>query len=83
MTKIWKRNGKMQAFSRAKVLKSCRKSGASMQQAKHVSERVAGKVKSRRVVRAQNLSKIIISELRRVNKRAANSFVKYKRAKYA
>jgi transcriptional regulator NrdR family protein len=83
MTKVWKRNGKMQAFSKAKILKSCRKSGASAQQAKHVAEKVAAKVKSRRVVKAQDLSKIVISSLRGVNKRAAASFVKYKRAKYA
>lgn len=83
MVKIWKRNGKMQSFSKAKVLKSCKKSGASMQQAKHVAERVAMKVKSKRVVKAQDLSKAIISEMRRVNKRAAVSFVKYKKAKYA
>ncbi|MDI6721047.1 MAG: ATP cone domain-containing protein [Candidatus Aenigmarchaeota archaeon] len=83
MTKIWKRNGKMQAFSKAKVFKSCRKSGASAQQAKHVSDKVAEKVKTKRVVKAQELSKIIINTLRKTNKRAAAGFVKYKKAKYA
>ncbi len=83
MTKIWKRNGKMQAFSKAKVLKSCRRCGASMQQAKYVADEVAGKVKSKRVVKAQDMSKIILSALRNTNKRAAASFLKYKKAKYA
>ncbi|MBI2173387.1 MAG: hypothetical protein HYT73_04260 [Candidatus Aenigmarchaeota archaeon] len=83
MTKIWKRNGKMQAFSKAKVLKSCKKSGASMQQARYVADKVAVKVKSKRVMKAQELSKMVMSTLRSTNKRAAAGFLKYKKAKYA
>ena len=83
MTKVWKRNGKIQAFSKTKVLKSCRKCGASVQQSTHVAENVALKVKTRRVVKAQKLSRIIISSLRSTNKRAAVSFAKFKKSKYA
>ena len=83
MVKIWKRNGKMQAFNKSKVMKSCKKSGASLQQSKHVAENVAMKVRSKRVVKAQELSKIVLSNLRGTNKRAAASFAKYKRTKYA
>ena len=82
MAKVRKRSGKLQAFNKSKIIKACKKSGAGVKTAITVSEEVAKKI-GKGTIRAERLSKLVIASLRKVNKRAAQSFVAYVKKKYS
>ncbi|MBI1978703.1 MAG: hypothetical protein HYS62_01420 [Candidatus Aenigmarchaeota archaeon] len=81
MAKVRKRNGTLQTFNKNKIVKACKKAGASAKSAMMVAEEVAKKV-GEGTVRAERLSKLVITTLRRKNKRAAASFAAYVKKKY-
>ncbi|MBI2543238.1 MAG: hypothetical protein HYW24_03570 [Candidatus Aenigmarchaeota archaeon] len=82
MAKVRKRNGKLQLFDKSKIVKACKKSGASIKSAIMVAEEVAKKV-GNTTIRAERLSKMVIGSLRKRNKRAAQSFVAFVKRKYS
>lgn len=82
MAKVRKRNGKLEAFNKNKIVKACKKAGASAKTALLVAEQVAKKVGKGTII-ADRLSKLVIATLRRANKRAAHSFVAYAKRKYS
>lgn len=82
MGKVRKRNGKLQAFNKNKIVRACKKAGASAKSALLVAEQVTKKV-GKGTIRAERLSKLVIATLRRTNKRAAQSFMAYVKKKYS
>ena len=82
MTKVRKRNEALQTFNKNKIVRACKKAGASDKSAMMVAEEVAKKV-GEGTVRAERLSKLVIASLRKVNKRAAKGFVSYVKKKYS
>jgi len=82
MGKVRKRSGKLQAFDKNKIVRACKKAGASAKIGLAIAEEIAKKV-GKGTVRAERLSKLVISSLRRKNKRAAASFVAYVKKKYS
>ena len=81
MVKIKKRNGNIVKFSKNKIIRGCKKAGASAKEAKKVASAVTKKLKRRKVIAATKLSVMVVKTLRRVNKKAASSFVKYRARK--
>ncbi len=82
MAHVRKRSGKLQAFNKSKIAKACKKAGASAKAAVAVAEEVAKKVGST-TIRAERLSKLVVTALRKKNKRAATSFLAYTKRKYS
>lgn len=82
MTKVRKRSGRLQTFNKNKIVRACKKAGASTKSAVMVAEEVAKKV-GKGTVRAQRLSKLVIASLQKVNKRATRNFVAYVKKKYS
>lgn len=82
MAKVRKRSGRLQAFNKSKIVKACKKAGASAKSALMVAEEIAKKV-GKGTIRAERLSKLVIASLRKKNKRAAASFVAYMKKKYS
>ena len=82
MAKVRKRNGTLQTFNKNKIVRACKKAGASAKSAMMVAEEVAKKV-GKGTIRADRLSKLVIATLRKVNKRAAKVFVAYVKKKYS
>ncbi len=81
MAHVRKRSGKLQAFNKSKIVKACKKAGASAKAAVAVAEEVAKKVGDT-TIRAERLSKLVIATLRKKNKRVAASFLAYVKKKY-
>jgi len=81
MVKVRKRSGELQTFNKNKIVKACKKAGATVKSAVAVAEEVAKKV-GEGTIRAERLSKLVIASLRRKNKRAATSFLAYVKKKY-
>lgn len=82
MGKVRKRNGKLQTFNESKIVRAVKKAGASAKVALAVADEVSKNV-GKTTIRAERLSKLVISTLRRKNKRAAASFVSYVKNKYS
>ena len=82
MSHVRKKNGKLQAFNKNKKVKACKKAGTSFKSAVAVAEEVAKKV-GNATIRAERLSQLVITDLRKKNKRAAASFLSYVKKKYS
>ncbi len=81
MAKVRKRSGKLQTFNKNKIVRACKKAGASAKVAVAVAEEVAKKV-GNATIRAERLSKLVIASLRKRSKMAAQNFVAYVKKKY-
>ncbi len=78
MVKVKKRDGKYERFSKSKIAAGIRSAGATAEEAAHVAEEVAGKVVHKAEVTAQKLSGMVVTSLRKVNKAAADEFVRFR-----
>jgi 20S proteasome alpha/beta subunit len=58
-----------------------KKAGATVEEAEKVAKEVAGKIAKRTEVTAQDLSRMVVTSLRKINKTAAEEFVKFRDAK--
>jgi transcriptional regulator NrdR family protein len=81
MVKVRKRSGKLQAFMKSKIVKSCKKAGATTEEAKLVAKEVSKKVAKKKVVSAQALLNMVVASLKKTNKRAASAYAKFGKKK--
>lgn len=81
MVKVRKRDGKLQRFRESKIVRACKRAGATAKQATYVALDVSFKVAKLPVVTAVRLSKMVGASLRKVNKKAANAFVRFRNKK--
>jgi len=81
MVKVKKRDGKLEKFMKSKIIRGCKKSGATAKQATQVAKDVSKKVAKMTLIPAAKLSDMVIKSLRKVNKKATSAFVKYRNNK--
>lgn len=85
MVKVKKRNGIVQEFTESKIVAGIKRAGATVEEAGHVAKEVAKKMERNTEdvleigeVTAAELSKMVVNELEKVNKKAADEFVKFR-----
>ena len=78
MVKIKKRDGRIEEYIESKIVAGAKKAGATAEEAARVAKEVAEKVAHRGEVTAEELSTMVVTSLRKVNKKASEEFVKFK-----
>lgn len=81
MVKVRKRDGRVEEFVESKIGAGIRKSGANAKEATQVAKEVSGKVAHMAEVTAEELSSMVVTSLRNVNKKASEEFVRYRDSK--
>ncbi|WXG42976.1 MAG: ATP cone domain-containing protein [Promethearchaeati archaeon SRVP18_Atabeyarchaeia-1] len=75
MVKVKKRDGRIEEFSESKIVAAVEKAGATAKQAAQVAKDIAKKVANMVDVTTAKLSDLIATELRKLNKKAADAYV--------
>ena len=78
MVKVKKRNGKIEEFVESKIVAGAKRAGATAEQGARVAKEVAGKVAHKTEVTAEEMSEMVVASLKKVNKAAADEFVKFR-----
>ncbi|UCG37135.1 MAG: hypothetical protein JSV64_02345, partial [Candidatus Bathyarchaeota archaeon] len=81
--RILKRDGRVQRFSRVKMIKSIRKAGATQQEADLVTKRVSKRLGNRETVPSKEVSSMVARSLSRVNSTASRNYVNHRNQKLA
>ncbi len=74
---VKKKHGRLQVFKKSKIVKACRKAGASPTTSKKVANYIAKKVKNK--MPTSRIRKMVVSRLRKYDKKSAAKFAKHKR----
>lgn len=78
MVKVIKRDGKMEGFQPAKIIRACKKAGAPEVIGRALAGEVSRKVRNRKTVRSSEIRKIVLDALLKAGK-AAEHWKKYKK----
>jgi transcriptional regulator NrdR family protein len=78
MTQVKKRDGTTEQFILSKIETGIKKAGATAQQAVQVAKEITKKTAGKVDVAAADLSDWVVVELRKVNKKAADAFAKFR-----
>lgn len=78
MVKIKKKDGRFEEFVESKIVTGVKKAGATAEEAAHVAKEVAEKVARKTEVTAEELSNMVVTSLKKLNKAAADKFVKHR-----
>jgi len=81
LVRVRKRDGRFEDFIEAKIVAGVKRTGATAEEAARVVKEVSGKVARRTEIAAEELSEMVIASLRKVNKVAADEFVKFRDTK--
>lgn len=81
--RIVKRNGRVEPFNRAKIIRSIRNSGATPLQANLVTNRVTGRLAPRATAPSKEVSSMVARSLSHVNPIASRNYVKSRDQKLA
>ncbi len=76
--KIKKRDGRIEEYVESKIVTGVKKAGATVEDAEHVAKEVAEKMIHRTEVTAAELSRIVVASLRKLDRKAADEFVKFR-----
>lgn len=76
MVLVKKRNGKLEEFNSQKIVSACLKAGASLESANEVAESVDKKIYNK--IPTSKIRTIVLNELVKFNKSAAEGFKKFK-----
>jgi transcriptional regulator NrdR family protein len=76
LVKVKKRDGSLEAFVESKIVAAVKKAGATAEEAARVAKEVYTKVAHKVEVTADELSDMVVASLKKVNKAAADEFVK-------
>ncbi len=82
MVSVKKRIGRTEEYLESKIIAGVKKAGATAEEAANVVKEVGVKVEKMTVVEAEKLSDMVVESLRKVNKTAADAFLKFRREKY-
>jgi len=77
MVTVKKRNGRLEDFNPQKIVGSCIKAGASLGIANEIAESVSKKVHEK--IPTSKIRTMVLTELTRRNKSAAENFKKFKK----
>jgi len=75
---VKKRDGRIQDYIESKIIAGVKKTGATAKEAEEVAKEAAKKLANRAEVTAEELSEIVVTALRKVNKKASEAFVKFR-----
>jgi transcriptional regulator NrdR family protein len=78
LVKIKKRDGSFEELAESKIVAGVKKAGATAEEAKRVAKEVTAKVANKVEVTAEELSNMVVTSLKKVNKAAADEFVKFR-----
>ena len=78
MVKVKKRGERIEEYVESKIINGVKKAGATAEEAARVAKEVAEKVAHKGKVTAEELSTMVVTSLRKVNKKAAEEFVKFR-----
>jgi len=78
MVNVKKRDGRIEDYVESKIVNGVKKAGATAEEAAHVAEEVLEKVGHRTEVAAEELSRMVVTSLRKVNKKASEEFIKFR-----
>ena len=75
MAYVTKKNGDLEKFSKAKIVRGCRKAGASMKYAEWIASKVAKKAYDK--ISTRRIGEMVVVHLRKIDRKAAISFNKF------
>jgi transcriptional regulator NrdR family protein len=78
MVKVKKRVGRIEEYVESKIVAGVKKAGATAEEATQVAKEVTEKVAHKTEVSAEELSTLVVTSLRKVNKKASEEFVKFR-----
>jgi len=81
MVKVKKKDGSLEEFMEKKVVASVKKAGGTVKEAVDVAREVSGKVVKKTVITTEEIAKIVVDSLKKVNKKVADAFVKFRKGK--
>jgi len=81
MVKVKKKDGRIEEFMEAKIIKGCEKAGASVKEAAKVAEGVALKVTRFTIVTTDEIAKAVVDSLEKINEKAAESYKNFRKQK--
>jgi len=78
LVKIKKRDGRFEEFVESKIVAGVKKAGATAEEAAHVAKEVSKKIAHKTEVTAEELANMVVTSLKKINKAAADKFVKHR-----
>lgn len=78
MVKVKKRDGRFEEFIESKIADGVKRAGATAGEAERVAKAVSWDLAHETEITAEELSTMVVNSLKKVNKAAANEFVKYR-----
>jgi transcriptional regulator NrdR family protein len=81
VVKVKKRDGRLEEFVESKIIAGCVKAGATAKEAARVGKEVSMAIAKTAIVPAEKLSDMVVASLKKVNKAAADAFVKFREQK--
>ena len=78
MVKVKKRDGRFEEFVESKIVAGIKKAGATTEEAAYVAKEVSAELAHKTEVTAEELSNMVMASLKKVNKAAADEFVKFR-----
>jgi transcriptional regulator NrdR family protein len=78
LVKVKKRSGKFEEFIESKIAAGVKKTGATAEEAERVAKAVSWDLAYETEITAEELSHMVVRSLKKINKTAADEFVKYR-----
>jgi transcriptional regulator NrdR family protein len=79
--KVKKRDGTFEDYVESKVVAGVKRAGATADQAARVGKEVTQKVAAKALITAEELASMVVSTLAKINKTAAEGYVKFRETK--
>ena len=78
MVDVKKRDGRIEKYIESKIVTGVKKAGATAKETEQVAKEVATKIANRTEIAASELSNIVVTSLKRINKKVSEEFVKFR-----
>ncbi|MGD0330469.1 MAG: ATP cone domain-containing protein [Nitrososphaeria archaeon] len=78
MVKVKKGDGKVEEFVESKIATGVKRAGATAEEAERVAKAVSWDLGYETEITAEELSNMVVGSLKKINKTAADGFVKYR-----
>jgi len=74
MVNVKKRDGKIEEFTKGKIVSACQKAGTSEENAAKVADEIESRVRDREEVSSREIGEMAIESLRKFDETAVSSF---------
>jgi transcriptional regulator NrdR family protein len=78
MVRVRKRDGTVEEFLESKIINGAKRAGATAEQAGRVAKEVGENIAHRAEFTAEELSEMVVGGIKKVNRTAADEFVKFR-----